>query len=147
MGRAKADRRIARLVRRGVRARLAHRHLEEMPMQRAMHTVPGMLVAFAGLGLLAWGPIAQLAHYHEFADQRSAWGIPHAIDVLTNIAFAVVGAWALWGARAVQPAPEARARAVFFVSLLLTAAGSGWYHWAPDNARLVFDRIPIALAC
>ena len=116
-------------------------------MQRATHAVPGLLVAFAGLGLLAWGPIAQLPHYHEFADQRAAWGIPHAVDVLTNVPFALVGAWALWRARLLAPVPEGHARAMFFMALMLTAAGSTWYHWAPDNARLVFDRIPIALAC
>jgi hypothetical protein len=30
---------------------------------------------------------------------------------------------------------------------VLTALGSSYYHWAPDNQRLVWDRIPIALAC
>ncbi|MGB7180646.1 MAG: hypothetical protein WBD51_01845, partial [Burkholderiaceae bacterium] len=28
-----------------------------------------------------------------------------------------------------------------------TAAGSAWYHLAPDNFRLIFDRLPIALDC
>jgi hypothetical protein len=36
---------------------------------------------------------------------------------------------------------------LFFGALVLTAFGSSWYHLAPDNARLVFDRLPIALAC
>src|SRR6185369_5256246 len=36
---------------------------------------------------------------------------------------------------------------LFLASLVLTAIGSAYYHWAPDNARLVWDRLPIALAC
>lgn len=36
---------------------------------------------------------------------------------------------------------------LFLVSLLLTAFGSGFYHLAPDNASLMWDRLPIALAC
>ncbi|HEU4372715.1 MAG TPA: hypothetical protein VFS02_04450 [Telluria sp.] len=36
---------------------------------------------------------------------------------------------------------------LFLVGLLLTAVGSSSYHLAPDNARLVRDRLPIALAC
>ena len=36
---------------------------------------------------------------------------------------------------------------LFLVGWLITAAGSALYHVAPDNARLVWDRIPIALAC
>ena len=31
--------------------------------------------------------------------------------------------------------------------MILTAFGSAWYHLAPTNARLVWDRLPIALAC
>jgi len=30
---------------------------------------------------------------------------------------------------------------------VLTAAGSGDYHLTPDDARLVWDRLPIALGC
>jgi len=35
---------------------------------------------------------------------------------------------------------------LFLVGLLLTRVGSGYYHLAPDNERLVWDRLPIALA-
>jgi hypothetical protein len=37
--------------------------------------------------------------------------------------------------------------ALFIVSLLLTAFGSAFYHVEPNDARLVWDRLPIALAC
>ena len=33
------------------------------------------------------------------------------------------------------------------IGLFLTALGSSFSHLAPDNARLVWDRLPIALAC
>ena len=36
---------------------------------------------------------------------------------------------------------------LFLIGLFLTAFGSAYYHLAPDNARLVWDRLPIALAC
>ena len=36
---------------------------------------------------------------------------------------------------------------MFLLGLSLTAFGSGFYHLAPDNARLIWDRLPIALAC
>ncbi len=32
-----------------------------------------------------------------------------------------------------------------FAALILTAAGSAYYHLAPDNARRVWDRIPIMM--
>ena len=36
---------------------------------------------------------------------------------------------------------------LFITALLLTAIGSSYYHLAPDDARLAWDRLPIALAC
>jgi len=103
--------------------------------------LPTILVAGAALAMLAYGPIAQLQNYHAFADRRSWLGIPNAADVLSNIPFALVGLWAL------ARRPAALAWRVFDGALLLTALGSSYYHLAPDDARLVFDRLPIALAC
>jgi hypothetical protein len=103
--------------------------------------LPSFLVAAAALGMLAHGPIPQLSNYHAFADARSWLGIPHAADVLSNIPFALVGLWALAKRRGTL------AWAVFDVALVLTALGSSYYHLAPDDARLVWDRLPIALAC
>ena len=114
---------------------------------RALYALPGLLVALSGVALIAWGPIAQLPHYHDFADTRSVAGIPHAADVLSSLAFALVGAWAMLRARGAPDSPQWAAECMFHVALLLTAAGSAYYHWAPDNARLVYDRIPIAMAC
>src|SRR6185295_17669796 len=34
---------------------------------------------------------------------------------------------------------------VFFLGALLTCFGSAYYHAAPDNARLVWDRLPMTL--
>jgi hypothetical protein len=36
---------------------------------------------------------------------------------------------------------------LFLVALVLTAVGSGIYHLSPGDARLVWDRLPIALGC
>lgn len=105
------------------------------------------LAALLALGLLLHGPIAQWASYHAFADQRGWLGIPHAADVLSNLPFALIGAWALWSVRA-QPRHDASlAWHAFALALLATAAGSALYHWAPGNASLAFDRLPIAWAC
>jgi hypothetical protein len=101
----------------------------------------GILIAAMAL----YGPIVQPANYHAFADQRVWFGIAHAGDVLSNIGFVLVaafGAFRMFRSERVDPA-----QAAFFGALALTAVGSTWYHLAPDNARLVWDRLPIALAC
>jgi len=100
---------------------------------------------------LAYGPIAQLPDYHDFADHTTHFGIAHFADVLSNVGFALV---ALWGWIRLFPARHQTelndgwaGYGLFLIALFLTAFGSSYYHLAPDNARLVWDRLPIALAC
>jgi hypothetical protein len=120
-------------------------------MKIMLSRLPTLLTLALILALLAHGPIPQWPHYHDFADTRNWHGLPDAMDVLSNAGFALVGAWGLirlWPARR-QPSlargwPGYR---LFLAALVLTAAGSSYYHLAPDDARLVWDRLPIALAC
>src|ERR1700742_1293823 len=106
----------------------------------------GMIVILAVHGRIALPP-----HYSEFADHSALFGIHHAADVLSNIGFALV---ALWGWFALYPHRTSdRLRAgwpgyrLFLIALLLTAFGSGYFHLAPDHARLIWDMLPISLVC
>jgi hypothetical protein len=103
------------------------------------------------LGLAVLGPYwQQPPGYHAFADQRTLWGVPRAMDVATNLLFAAMGlwgAWALWRQPAGHWAPASRRLAgLFFLGLVVTALGSAWYHLAPDDARLVADRAAMTLS-
>lgn len=118
-------------------------------MKRLLPTVPLLVTLSVVLAMLLYGPIAQPPHYHDFADKRSAFGLPNAADVLSNAGFFLVGLWGLlrlWQARR-RPvlATGWPGYCLFLVALMLTAVGSGYYHLAPDDARLVWDRLPIAL--
>jgi hypothetical protein len=106
------------------------------------------LALLAGLVLIGYGPIAQLPNYHRFADGR-AWGqIPHALNVLSNLPFALAGVWGLIKIkRSFLGVPSAGAWLVFAVALIGTAVGSSFYHLQPNDTRLVFDRLPIAWGC
>lgn len=103
------------------------------------------------LGVLALlPPVAQKAAYHAFHDARPWLGIPNALNVLSNIPFVIVG---LLGLRHVARASEESIPAalrpaylILFSGLLLTGFGSAYYHWAPDNHTLVWDRLPMTLA-
>src|SRR5215467_1399145 len=95
-------------------------------------------------------PIPQPLAYHNFADQRPWLGIPNFGDVASNLPFAIVGIWGLIflfgpGAQKFSDARERWLYVVMFSSLILTAFGSAYYHLAPGNARLVWDRIPIMM--
>lgn len=113
--------------------------------ERVLAFALAAMAAFA-----AFGPqVAAPAGYHAFADARPWAGIPNAANVLSNIAFFIAGAVGLWAAhRARANIPDmARAMAnLFFVGLLVTAAGSAWYHWAPGETGLAIDRGAMAVA-
>ena len=92
--------------------------------------------------------IPQDQAYHHFADGRTLLGIPNALDVLSNVAFAVVGAAGVAAALRRGAVPDRRARAawlVLFGAVALTSAGSALYHLAPSDDGLVWDRIPMAI--
>ncbi|HSN21277.1 MAG TPA: hypothetical protein VLS49_11400 [Usitatibacter sp.] len=120
-------------------------------MRPYLRWLANALLAGIAVAMLAHGPIAQLEHYHEFADTRGLFGIANASDVLSNAGFAVVALWgliALWPHRREQALERGwPGHALFLAALFLTALGSSFYHLAPDNDRLLWDRIPIALAC
>lgn len=90
-------------------------------------------------------PFAQPLAYHRFADQRAVFGVPNFLNVVSNAPFllvAVLGLAALGRAVCVGRL----AYAAFFIALAATALGSAWYHLAPDNASLFWDRLPMSVA-
>ncbi|MFD1710511.1 hypothetical protein FVQ98_06580 [Ottowia sp. GY511] len=102
------------------------------------------------MALALWlPPMALPADYHRFADQRMLAGVPHALDVLTNLAFGGVATWGLWVAcrvpRGALPVVQRVLAVLLFIGLLGTAVGSSLYHLAPDNAGLTLDRLGMAL--
>jgi hypothetical protein len=116
--------------------------------RRTVFVVAFTLLAFAAAFLLPAMP--QPAEYHDFADKRSALGIDNFLDVATNGAFllaGLAGLFVVFSGRACFEFPSERwPYAVFFVGILLTAAGSAWYHLAPDNETLFWDRLPMTIA-
>jgi hypothetical protein len=120
----------------------------------------GLLLLAAGI---TYSPLLGhfLAHtgqdpaYHNFADDRTLLGIPNFLNVISNIPFLLAGVLGLWfvfteGAdRRRETFLDARERwpfVVLFSGVGLTAFGSAYYHWAPANDSLVWDRLPMTLA-
>lgn len=92
--------------------------------------------------------IPQPEAYHHFADQRTLLDIAHGLDVLSNLAFLVSGVLSLFYVSRIRAwdAGTRWAFATLFFGLCLTSIGSAYYHLAPGNARLVFDRLPMIIA-
>jgi hypothetical protein len=100
-----------------------------------------LVVMIASLvGLLLLPPIAQDQTYHEFADQRTVFGVPNFWNVISNLPFIAVGAAGLWQLRR-DPAID-----VLFLGILLTGFGSAYYHLNPNDGTLFWDRLPMAVS-
>jgi hypothetical protein len=123
-----------------------------MSRRRAAIGLLGGLALLAVLAALLARPIPQDPAYHRLADGRAWLGVPNALNVLSNAAFVLVGALGLRrvlragssGAAFREPR-ERWPYVVFFGGLLLTGFGSAYYHWAPGNERLAWDRLPLAI--
>lgn len=111
------------------------------------------VVALACIGVLFLPPIAQSETYHRFADTRAFLGVPNSLNVVSNFFFLPVGVlgmrfvshkWAKGG----TPFLDRRERLtyfVFFLAVALTAFGSAYYHWRPQDQTLVWDRLPMTM--
>ena len=101
------------------------------------------LALVALIAVLSLPPMAQDPAYHDFADNRAFFGIPAFLNVVTNLAFLIVG---IVGVRACATVAGARwAWLICFGGVALVGIGSGYYHLAPDNSTLVWDRLPMSV--
>jgi hypothetical protein len=97
-------------------------------------------------------PIPQSAAYHDFADRRELLGVPNLLNVVSNLGFLLAGGLGLF----FLVGPHTRNRflqpsgrwpyVTFFIGVTLTCFGSAYYHLAPSNQRLMWDRLPMSLA-
>jgi hypothetical protein len=96
--------------------------------------------------LAFWDRIPQDPGFHVFADARTCLGLQNFGNVASNLLFLVVGAIGMaWCWR--NPGMTARRSwFVFFLGVALVFFGSGYYHHKPDDERLVWDRLPMAVA-
>jgi hypothetical protein len=88
--------------------------------------------------------------YHDFADKREAYGIENFLDVTSNLAFTfagLAGLAAVLRPRACFASPAERwPYLVFAIGVLLTGAGSCYYHLQPNNETLFWDRLPMTIS-
>jgi hypothetical protein len=94
-------------------------------------------------------PVAQDPAYHLFADGRRILGTPNFWNVMSNLPFLFVGIYGLiFVARHPDVVFDNAMRwpwRIFFVGAALTAFGSGYYHLAPANETLLWDRLTMTI--
>jgi hypothetical protein len=114
------------------------------------------ILTLIALGSLPFFPsIPQSISYHDYADKRRLWGIPNFANVVSSVPFLFVGVFgfvslrksAKQGPKSVNRVPKGLVYlyALLFAGIFLTGLGSMYYHAAPDNGRLVYDRLATIL--
>lgn len=114
----------------------------------------GLWLLVLALALLAWRlpRLPQPPSYHRFADPWVCCGTPRCLDIGSNLLIVLAGAAGLrflFSAAAdrafIAPAERGLYR-LFFLAAVLAGLASAYYHLAPDNGRLAWDRAALALA-
>ncbi len=83
--------------------------------------------------------------YHLFANDRTIWGIANFFNVVSNAAFLVPGVAGLLLCLRRPPASARWSWTTVFVGVCAVVAGSSYYHLAPDDGRLFWDRLPMTV--
>jgi hypothetical protein len=118
---------------------------------RRWQTIAFLVFTLACVAAAIFAPaLPQPVDYHGFVDDRTLLGIPNFHNVVSNLPFVLVG---LAGFEVMTRSPAAFTHAgerlayyVFFVGLVLTGIGSAYYHLAPNNETLFWDRLPMTIA-
>ncbi|MEJ2129035.1 MAG: hypothetical protein P8X81_09325 [Woeseiaceae bacterium] len=115
---------------------------------RSLEIIAAVAAALLALFLFT-APLAQDAAYHSFADRRTILGVSNFGNVMSNLPFLVVGLSGTWFvlrySRVVCLPGLEIAYLVFFSGIFLTAFGSAYYHLAPGNESLVWDRLTMTI--
>lgn len=95
--------------------------------------------------------IPQDTTYHLFADHKTLFSVPNFADVVSNFGFILVGAIGLIQmyvckiSHSFEFPKERLPYLMFYFSIILVGFGSSYYHIAPDNITLFWDRLPISI--
>ncbi|GAB2229710.1 hypothetical protein Droror1_Dr00013962 [Drosera rotundifolia] len=118
--------------------------------RRSMMVWAAAILCFVVL-MIVTPAIPQAESYHDFADQRKFLGIPNCLNVISNFPFLVVGLVGLilcYHGNYFQLSLQGElwGWTCFFIGVMAVAFGSGYYHLKPNDARLVWDRLPMTIA-
>jgi Ceramidase len=110
-------------------------------------SIPKLLLWITALTTIAififLKPIPQDATYHHFANDNTIFGIANFWNVVSNIGFVILGLLGILFIR--KNNINNPIIWTLFVGVVLTGFGSAYYHYAPNNTTLVWDRLPMTI--
>ncbi|KAL5704384.1 hypothetical protein ACHQM5_022822 [Ranunculus cassubicifolius] len=101
--------------------------------------------------MLVTPSIPQSQEYHDFADHRKFLGVPNFLNVVSNFPFLVIGIIGLilcYHGNYFQLSLQGElwGWTCFFLGVAAVAFGSSYYHLNPNDATLIWDRLPMTIA-
>lgn len=105
-----------------------------------------LLAVPLALMMALFDPIRQDPAYHLFADVRSYCGVSNFLNTASNLPYLIFGAIGFAFCLKNEVPGAALSWSVFFLGVGSVFLGSSYYHWAPNNATLVWDRLPMTIA-
>ena len=89
------------------------------------------------------GPIGQSQKYLNFADRRIIWLMPNFFDVISSLAFSLVGVAGLSHRKKID---SNILWPLFFLGIFFIGPGSMYFHLNPNETTVIFDRLPMGVA-
>jgi hypothetical protein len=108
--------------------------------------IVGLVLLALLIGCFAAGEFLKTLTDERYVDNRAFLGVPNFLNVASNLAFLAVGAAGLRLCAGARRPPALAAWRVFYLGMVLTCFGSAWFHLAPGDATLVWDRSGMIIA-
>ena len=102
------------------------------------------------IAAISYGPISQPQEYHDFADDREFLSIPNALDVMSNLVIiypGIIGLAFVHERRKNSQLSddEVSIQITLFSGMILTFAGSVWFHLDPNDSTMLWDRLGMSV--
>ncbi|REG90754.1 ceramidase domain-containing protein [Flavobacterium aquicola] len=116
-------------------------------MQKVLFKIVCSIAIIAVVVVLFIQPISQNQGYHNFADKVNLFCVTNFWNVISNLPFVIIGFMGLWKtSKSFQGYALKNNFLFFFVGIFFTGFGSAWYHYNPNDATLVWDRLPMTIS-
>lgn len=108
-----------------------------------------LIVSIIFLIFIFVDPISQSQKYYNFSDKNNYFCINNFWNVISNIPFIIIGLVGIYDNKREKLKHDnykiTPIYNTFFLGVFLTGFGSSWFHLNPNNATLVWDRLPMTI--
>ena len=120
-----------------------------MKKEKVGYFIIALIAVLAVIAIMTQDPIAQDPAYHLLADTSNILNLQNFWNVISNLPYLIIGILGFY--KVTQSSGLAifaelkLAYLLFFAAVAAVSLGSGYYHLAPDNSTLVWDRLPMTV--